>query len=362
MMTTRCDSNDDDGDDDVEVDPYDNLPETDEPTHCSICLTYRQGPCRPYWRKVEACTKDNELPDKDEQHDDGNDSKNDGDGDDDDTQQRPDPPCFKYMMPWIDCASGYRNLYALIELDTNYTEGIADLEQTASEHYCWVPGKEPFTIDWSPWKEYVEILNPHWKLPSIPVSGQRKQSFKKRKHTRKMDNTKHGHTAAEAGSASSTPSGRIALWKTLDQSSDPELVQVEAIVPTKLEGGVLECAYALDQDNHVIGFAYGTKPSEAATKAGTATVDDDNAGEEDDLTVTLTIRLLPERTRHVVIAAAYTQVSSTTTSDNNKKNDGGEDRSPSNFIDPSHVYKSKPYMLDLVVATEKERRGDDEAA
>ena len=43
------------------ADPYENLPEEDEPTHCSICLTYRQGPCRPYWRKVEACTKDNEL-------------------------------------------------------------------------------------------------------------------------------------------------------------------------------------------------------------------------------------------------------------------------------------------------------------
>lgn len=30
------------GDDEPEIDPYDNLPEEDEPTHCSICLTYRQ--------------------------------------------------------------------------------------------------------------------------------------------------------------------------------------------------------------------------------------------------------------------------------------------------------------------------------
>ena len=29
-------------DDEPEIDPYDNLPEKDEPTHCSICLTYRQ--------------------------------------------------------------------------------------------------------------------------------------------------------------------------------------------------------------------------------------------------------------------------------------------------------------------------------
>ena len=30
-----------------EIDPYDNLPEEDEPTHCSICLTYRQVGCSP---------------------------------------------------------------------------------------------------------------------------------------------------------------------------------------------------------------------------------------------------------------------------------------------------------------------------
>ena len=32
----------DDVEEEPEIDPYDNLPEEDEPTHCSICLTYRQ--------------------------------------------------------------------------------------------------------------------------------------------------------------------------------------------------------------------------------------------------------------------------------------------------------------------------------
>ena len=51
--TTRCDDDDDDDNNsnnnksneietDTEIDPYDNLPEKDEPTNCSICLTYRQ--------------------------------------------------------------------------------------------------------------------------------------------------------------------------------------------------------------------------------------------------------------------------------------------------------------------------------
>lgn len=41
---TRCESaeNDPQGETENEVDPYDNLPEEDEATHCSICLTYRQ--------------------------------------------------------------------------------------------------------------------------------------------------------------------------------------------------------------------------------------------------------------------------------------------------------------------------------
>jgi hypothetical protein len=332
MMTSSCDpsstNNEGEDEDDVDesdevvADPYDNLPEQDEPTHCSICLTYRQGPCRPYWRKVEACTKDNELPDKEE-----DDATNTDPQQDD--EQKPDPPCFKYMLPWIDCASSYRNLYALIELDTNYTEGIVDLEATASDHLCWVSGQEPFTIDWSNWIEYVEILNPQWKLPS-------------------------------SSSSSSSSENSVALWKTLDQSSDPELVQVEAKVPTIFGGGVLECAYALDQDNHVVGFAYGTKPSEAARKHHKANDDDNdnNDDDEDDPTVTLTIRLLPERTKHIVIAAAYTQVvtstsTSTATKDNNNTTE--KDGRKNSTTEQSHVYKSKPYRLDdVVVAKEKE--------
>ncbi len=42
---TLCESDpvDDSAEDnEPEIDPYDNLPEEDEPTHCSICMTYRQ--------------------------------------------------------------------------------------------------------------------------------------------------------------------------------------------------------------------------------------------------------------------------------------------------------------------------------
>jgi hypothetical protein len=282
----RAACEDDDSKEENEEDPYDNLPEKDEPTHCSICLTYRQGPCRPYWRKVEACTKDNELPEKSDKND------------DDDDAERPDPPCLKYMMPWIDCASGYRNLYALIELDTNYTEGIQDLEAT-SQNFCWAPHHEP-KVDWQPWQDYVELLNPQWKLP--------RSTAKKAKS--------EGH-----------------VWKSLDHSEDPELVQVEATVATTMGPGILECAYALDQDDNVIGFVYGTKPSDAAK------------GElkSDAETATMTIRLMPTHTRHVVLAAAYTHVDETK---KKKKSKGGKDDDDDAL--ESHVYKSRPFRLDLV--------------
>ena len=111
----------------------------------------------------------------------------------------------------------------------------------------------------------------------------------------------------------------------MDQTKDPELIQVEAKVSMKQGEGTLECAYALDQDDNVIGFSYGTKPSEA--EASREDKNDEDAPSE----VDLKIRLVPTRTRQVVIAASYTQP---------RKMDGKTE-------DPleAHIYKSKPYSL-----------------
>eukprot|EP00934_Nitzschia_sp_Nitz4_P007075 Nitzschia sp. Nitz4//scaffold16_size188269//56136//57251//NITZ4_001786-RA/size188269-processed-gene-0.10-mRNA-1//1//CDS//3329538502//7065//frame0 len=271
-----------------EVDPYDNLPEEDEPTHCSICLTYRQGPCRPYWRKVEACTKDNELPKKDEEE---------SEGEEGEPQDQPDPPCFKYMLPWIDCASGYRNLYNLIEMDTNYTMGILDLEQDATSTACWAPSAEP-KVNWAPWQVFVhESKDPVWTPPDESKDVPKKQS----------------------------------LWKTLGTDKDPMVVEVLAKVPALSPtqgGGVLECAYAVDQTGHVLGFAYGTKPSDVVSKGlETATAEAEEM-------VDLKIRLLPTHTRSITIAAAYTQPKTPT-----KKGDADSE---------SHIFKTRPMDLEQV--------------
>jgi hypothetical protein len=334
---TRCDdddnNNDDDGDDNdededddkVEEDPYDNLPEEDEPTHCSICMSYRQGPCRPYWRKVEACMKANESVKKE---DDGGDNDNDApqkeekEEEEDDDAPRPDPPCFKYMMPWVDCARGFSNMYNLIELDTNYAEGIVDLEKDATKSLCWAPGSDQAPkIDWSTWQRYVEEHG-DWKLPP---------KTKTKKTTASSDDTTTTTTTTTSDnddekkvvSSSSSSSRVVAVWKTLDQSQDPELVSVEATVAMTLGEGILECAYAVDQDGNVIGFSYGTRPSEAAEKKG--------ADKYENPSVPLTIRILPTHTRRVTIAASYTL----------PKKEDAEEKDPLE----SHIYKSRPYSL-----------------
>jgi hypothetical protein len=302
-LVANCEENDQEEDmDGIEDDPYDNLPDEDEPTHCSICLTYRQGPCRPYWRKVERCTKDHEFKKGTqdvEGANEGVDEKSDeNDDDDDDDEEEKEPPCLKYMLPWIDCASGYRNLYSLIELDTNYTAGIALLEKDATMEACWAPSVEP-TIDWTPWQAYV-AEHPEWKLP---------------KRKKKEDSKR---------------SSSVSLWKTLDADQDPELVDILVSVATKEGEGIIECAYALDQDGNVLGFSYGTKPSEAAKQAEDENYEPEGAEGPVD-TIELKIRLLPLRTRHITIAAAYTQP---------LPKDGTKPTEPE-----SHVFKSRPFSL-----------------
>ena len=293
-----------------EADPYDNLPEEDEPTHCSICKTYRQGPCRPYWRKVEACTKDNELGDSSKEKEESSESSSaSSDTEANEEDKTKDPPCLKYMMPWIECATGYRNLYNWIEMDTNYTLGIADLEEEAGTSMCWKPGNEP-VIDWTEWQTYVQEND--WKPPSKEM----------RKQTRK------------------DAKNQIPLWKTLDISEgDPETVSVTALVSTEemdMPDNLLECAYAQDQNGQVIGFAYGQK-------SGT----ERKEGEDEEPYVALTIRLLPSKTTHVVLAASYLPPA--------EKSEGDDKQEPPK----SRLYKSKPYKLKNVGRPEaKEARKD----
>ena len=281
-LVTVCEEDHDDDNDTPASDPYDNLPEEDAPTHCSICKTYRQGPCRPYWRKVELCTKDNELKKKDDDDDDNgekpeNDDTNTAEADEtaDEQQEQQhkdnDPPCLKYILPWIECASGYRNLYNMIELDTNYTMGIEELEEEAEKNLCWTRDTEP-VVDWTHWQTHVE-----------------EHKWKQQPQTKQVEGTQKTVVSA---------SQRPALWKLLDTSrGDPEIITVTAIIPlfeVDNQEGVLECAYAQDQEGNVIGFSYGQSSGS-----------DRKEGEEELPFRKLDIRIIPSHTTHVTVAASY---------------------------------------------------------
>ena len=277
-----------------------------------------QGPCRPYWRKVEACTKDGEKEKKKEEGEEGASSEGDG------APDEPSTRCFKYMMPWIDCASKYRNLYTLIEMHTNYTEGIEELEAT-SRHFCWVPGKEP-KIDWTNWEE--------------------------------CEATDEFLAGAPAKDENTEP---VPLWKTFDpEQGDPKFLTVDAQVPATINAGegILECAYAVDQDNNVIGFAYGTKPSELMgdekksedgedeTKSNDGKDEKEPKGNNLDKMVTLSIKLVEARTKGFTIAASYTHRIERTTQDEKGEN------SPMGL--ESHLYKAKPVDLADIPKPQKE--------
>ena len=99
------------------ADKYENLPEEDEPTTCTICLINRQGPCRPMWRKFERCMKDN----------------SNSDDNSDSVSPSMSEKCDAYMLPWIKCIQSYRNRYTIIANNFFQKELIAEVEKEIME-------------------------------------------------------------------------------------------------------------------------------------------------------------------------------------------------------------------------------------
>lgn len=126
---------------DLESDPYDDLPEEDEPTTCTICLINRQGPCRPTWRKFEKCMKDNSSAEAE-----GKDKLNQNE------DSSLGEKCDKYMLPWITCIQKFRNRYTLISNNFFQNEMIAEIENGIDE-------EEKILLDNFDVKSIVQIGN-----------------------------------------------------------------------------------------------------------------------------------------------------------------------------------------------------------
>jgi hypothetical protein len=184
---------------DDEDDPYENLPLEDEETGCSMCNTFRKGPCRPYWRKLERCFKDNEK--------------------EEDTATK----CRRYFIPHHSCLMKYTNLYQLIPLDLKQDlVREAELSISENERKTWDP-----PVDWSVWVQFASEAG---------------LSFKETVR-------------------STDESGLLPLWKRLPDSKEPVLLSQSAALPKVDEesGLILKIAYALDQDGFVLGLMYNNE-------------------------------------------------------------------------------------------------------
>jgi hypothetical protein len=196
-----------------EEDPYANLPEEDEETGCSMCNTFRKGPCRPFWRKLERCFKDHE--------------------DEEDGAVK----CMRYFKPHSDCLMDHTNLYHLISLDfkQEFVEDV-QLSMSPEERTTWTP-----TVDWSNWIMFVNEAGLDFQQ-TIP------------------------------GKDKKTP-----LWQQVPEDTEPVLITVKAVIPKQQEderGLMFKAAYAMDQDGRVLGFTfskeYGEKLQEAREAAAPA--------------------------------------------------------------------------------------------
>jgi hypothetical protein len=218
-----------------EEDPYENLPEEDEETDCSMCRTFRKGPCRPYWRKLERCLKDHES------------SENVG------------AACLKYFTPHSSCLLEYTNLYHLVSLELKQElVNDAELAVRTHERRCWVDTTNTMIhIDWKPWIEFFQQTGPSFQqtFPQQPSSPS---------------------TAMDTSAILKEKEPPIPLWQRLPENTEPILVATKTHIPSIQEDMVLKIAYAVDQDGMVLGLSYNKAYGDLVEQTREPTPNSDN--------------------------------------------------------------------------------------
>lgn len=257
QTTSRCEQlSTPPAEDDEEEDPYENLPEEDEETDCSMCNTFRQGPCRPYWRKLERCFKDNEG------------------------EENGAVKCMRYFKPHQQCLMGYSNLYQLVSLEMKQ-DLVQDLELSISKDELrkWNP-----KIDWSTLLEFTKETG---------------LSYKETVQSRDI-------VTAEL----------LPLWKRLPENKEPVLLTLTSHLPkyNPETGMILKVAYAVDQDGFVLGLTYNKKYGELLEKSKRKGSNDkaDGSPEKDepddsDSPFEFDFFVLPGETKSIRICGLYSE-------------------------------------------------------
>ena len=268
-----------------EEDPYANLPEEDEETDCSMCNTFRKGPCRPQWRKLERCFKDHEG------------------------QDNGAVKCMRYFKPHSACIMEFTNLYQLISLELKQ-ELVRDAELaiTQEERRTWDP-----EVDWSLLKRFF---------------------------------AEAGASFCETVRSRDEEGKPLPLWQRLPENKEPVLLTIPAPLP-KVDpesGLILKIAYAVDGDSMLLNLTfnkeYGELLSQAEAKAEGKEVEakpeseepkEENKSDQFDFD----FFVLPGDTKKVCICALYSE-------DPTKAG-------PEKEILDALLFKSKTYVLKDVV-------------
>lgn len=258
-------------------DPYANLPPDDEPTDCSMCQTFRQGPCRDLWRKLEHCFKDHE----------GN-----------DVGQH----CLDYFRPHSECIGNYLNLYKLIGLPMEQ-DIVSDIELAISdeERKEWNP-----VVDFGIWKEFIKDAGPDF---CETVRG------KHDKDPYPMVTLGPEEPKGTVPEDPNHPLNLLPLWKRVPENKEPVTVTLNVNLPTESkEGKILKFGYALDQDGLLLGWksnrGFGKLMDLAAKKEseGDDPMPSKDEDEEDSSPVKLLdITVLPGDTKTIQICGFYSE-------------------------------------------------------
>jgi hypothetical protein len=284
----------------VDIDPYDNLPEEDEPTSCVICLINRQGPCRAHWRKFERCMKDN--------------TKDENSSEDNDNESSSTPSsslgekCDVYMLPWIRCIQEFRNKYTLISNSFFQKELIEDVESHISDdERILLDNIDPASIvtlgeDWYDAKAMVE---------STALE------------TSETDAT----TSTEKDDVLATGIARINLW---DQKANCPI----------------EVAYVKDQDDKLLGYDqfFDFKKS---IKSG-----EDKDGSLKKKVGACNFHVDPVTTKAIRIYALY-RTNEENTDDTTVDNTSLDQDSPTRKKEVQTLYYSTPIGIDTIPVQEK---------
>jgi hypothetical protein len=235
-------------------DPYENLPEDDDETDCTMCKTFRQGPCRPFWRKLERCFKDHE------------------------SEENGSVKCMRYFSAHQTCLMDYTNLYQLISLDLKQ-ELVSEVEQAVTKAERRTLDPAAFSIDWKLWREFYDEMGPSFRQT---VPHHRRTEPSSEPLWRRLPPTREG-THLEPVLLQTKVTLSMTPPPTLNGGEDSSSSSSSSSNSSSVgDNMLLKIAYAVDQDGFVIGLSYNSRYGDLvdqAKKSSTA-MDDAKDGKD----------------------------------------------------------------------------------